>query len=105
MGGSSSQKPEIKIPDPFKDLWRQFSKQFNWFFTFIIGAMLIGFITMVIMVAQLVIDSARFNSTTNKENKQLEIQEKLIKQTVMQQEVLIEAIGDIKKDISELKEK
>lgn len=47
--------PEIILPDP-NDVWSAFIKQFNWFFSLVIGALLIGFITMLMMVAQLIIE-------------------------------------------------
>lgn len=56
-----SKKPTIQIQDP-KDLVEVFTKHFSWLFGLVIGAMLIGFITMLFMVAGLVVETWRFNT-------------------------------------------
>ena len=97
------EKPKIKIPDPWRDPWERFQKQFSWMFVLIIGAMLIGFITMLFMVAQLVIEASRFNSVLYQESEQLKIQERNIENTIDQQKLIIESLESIKESLQELK--
>ena len=93
---------EVKINDP-KDLWGEFTRQFNWFFGLVVGALLIGFITILFMVAQLMMEAYRFNSTFYRESSQLKIQDELIQNTVEQQEQITETLLQIKTDIEILK--
>ena len=105
------EKPKIKIYDPILDVLKLFKEQvldirrsFNFIITFIVGVMLIGFVTMLLMTAQIVIDSWQFRSTTSKEFQQLKIQEKNIENTVIQQKLFLEELSSIKEYLIILKE-
>lgn len=89
-----TEKLKFKILDP-KELLERLDKVF----VLIIGAMLIGFITMLFMVAGLVVEAWRFNSAAYKESQQLKIQEENIKNTVEQQKIILENLEEIKKNI------
>lgn len=65
-------KPIIEIQDP-KDFIEQFRKQFTWLFTIVIAAVLIGFITMLFMVATMLIDVWKFKQDVNNEIKNEQI--------------------------------
>jgi hypothetical protein len=54
---------EVQISDPREELLKRFDK----LFVLVIGAMLIGFISMLFMVIGIVVDTWRFNSTIYKE--------------------------------------
>lgn len=94
---------DFTLPDP-KDIWSAFIKHFNWFFGLVVGALLIGFITMLLMVAQLVIEAYRFNSIFYREDSQINVQEELIQNTVEQQKLMIDALIRIETDIETLKQ-
>lgn len=91
----AKEEPKIKITDPSEE----FSKRFDRLFYLVIGAMLIGFISLLFMVAGLVIEAWRFNSAVYKESQQLKIQEENIKNNVEQQKLMLESLGEIKKSI------
>jgi hypothetical protein len=74
----AKQEPRVKAPDPNEE----FSKRFDRLFYLVIGAMLIGFITLLFIVAGMVIETWRFNSYVYKESQQLRLQEEIIKNTV-----------------------
>lgn len=93
----------IKIFDP-KELLGHFNK----LFLLIIGAMLIGFITMLFMVAGIVIEAWRFNSTVYKEYSQsnlLEVNKSLTETNKQNQELILKNQKEIEKLIKELDEK
>jgi len=75
-------EPEIKIPDPYRDPWDRFQKQFSWLFALVIGAMLIGFSTMLFMVAQLVIDAVRYRDASSQNAVELRQQTLLMQRMV-----------------------
>lgn len=75
-------EPEIRIPDPYRDPWERFQKQFSWLFALVIGAMLIGFITMLFMVAQLVIDAVRYRDASSQNAMELRQQTLLMQRMV-----------------------
>ena len=87
----AKEEPKIKIPD----LVEEFSKRFDRLFYLIIGAMLIGFISLLFMVAGIVIETWRFNSSVYKESEQLKLQEESIKNTVEQQKLMLESLQKI----------
>lgn len=71
----NNEKPQIKISDPYLDSVKavrdeigELKKLFSWGMTFIIGILLIGFLTLLFMVVGLVVDAWRFNSNVFKEN-------------------------------------
>ena len=97
----AKEEPKIKIPDPLEEL----NKRFDRFFYLVIGAMLIGFISLLFMVAGIVIETWRFNSSVYKESRQLKIQEENIKNTVEQQKMMINELQNIKKELNEIKSK
>lgn len=97
----AKEEPRIKIPD----LLDEFSKRFDKLFYLVIGAMLIGFISLLFMVAGIVIETWRFNSSVYKESQQLKIQEENIKNTVEQQKVMIDELQNIRKGLNEIKSK
>ncbi|MBU3999995.1 hypothetical protein KKG29_02335 [Patescibacteria group bacterium] len=97
----NKEEPKIKIPDPLEE----FSKRFDRLFYLVIGAMLIGFISLLFMVAGIVIETWRFNSSVYKESQQLNIQEENIKNTVEQQKLMIEELKKINKELNEIKSK
>lgn len=92
----AAKEPRIKITDPIEE----FSKRFDRLFYLVIGAMLIGFISLLFMVAGIVIETWRFNSAIYKESQQLKIQEENIKNTVEQQKLILEELDQIKKNIN-----
>lgn len=87
----TNQKPKVEISDPIEE----FMKRFDRLFYLVIGAMLIGFISLLFMVAGIVIETWRFNSSVYKESEQLKLQEENIKNTVEQQKLMIEILQDI----------
>lgn len=97
----TKEEPKIKITDPLEE----FSKRFDRLFYLVIGAMLIGFISLLFMVAGIVIETWRFNSSVYKESQQLNIQEENIKNSVEQQKIMMNELQNIKNDLSELKPK
>ncbi len=96
----AKEEPKIKIPDPVEEL----NKRFDRFFYLVVGAMLIGFISLLFMVAGIVIETWRFNSTFYKESQQLKLQEENIKNTVEQQKLMLESLQKIRDDIEKLNE-
>lgn len=102
-GQSQPGELDFILPDP-KDIWSAFIKHFNWFFGLVVGALLIGFITMLLMVTQLIIEAYRFNSTFYRESNQLQIQQEFIQNSVEQQRLMNDAIIQIKTDIETLKQ-
>ncbi len=94
-----SETPRVSIPDPYEDL----SKRSDRLFYLVIGAMLIGFLSLLFMVAGIVIDSWRFSSSAYKESKQLEMQERLIENTINIQKDLVTSVKEIEKTVQELK--
>jgi hypothetical protein len=83
----TEQEPKIEIFDKQKieipDLPAEFMKRFDKLFILVIGAMLIGFITLLVMVAGMVIDTWRFDSSVYKETQQNNIeQQNLILQSL-----------------------
>lgn len=97
----AKEEPKIKIPDPLEEL----NKRFDKFFYLVVGAMLIGFISLLFMVAGIVIETWRFNSSVYKESQQLRIQEENIKNTIEQQKMMINELQNIKKELNEIKSK
>lgn len=91
---NQDEQTEVQIFDPkeFTERLERFDK----LFFLIIGAMLIGFLSLLFMVVGLVIDSWRFNSTIYKESKQLTMQEKLFESNVEQQKIIIQSLEEIK---------
>lgn len=61
----------------------------------VVGAMLIGFISLLFMVAGIIIETWRFNSSVYKESQQLKLQEENIRNTVEQQKLIIERLQEI----------
>ncbi|MCR4314695.1 MAG: hypothetical protein NUV84_05660 [Candidatus Uhrbacteria bacterium] len=104
IGEQQRQQPEIFLSDP-NDVWSGFIKHFNWFFGLVVGALLIGFVTMLLMVAQLIIEAYRFNSSFYRESTQIKIQEELIQNTVEQQEQVNDVLNQMKADIEILKQR
>lgn len=90
---------KVRIPDPLEE----YSKRFDRLFYLVIGAMLIGFISLLFMVVGIVIDSWRFSSSVYKESQQLKIQEENIKNTVDQQKQMLESIKEIKDSLGKIK--
>lgn len=78
------QKLKVEITNPSEELIKRFDR----LFFLIIGAILIGFISMLFMVTGIVIDAWRFNTSVYKE---------------MQQGNVVNSLNEIKKDIQELK--
>ena len=83
---------KIKFTDP-----EDFVRRFDRLFYLIIGAILVGFLSLLFMVAGIVVDSWRFNSSIYKESKAVELQSKNIEQTVTQQQAIIELLEQMKK--------
>jgi len=81
------------------------SKKFSWLITGIIVVLFVAVATMLIMVAQIVIEAWRFSSIAYKESNQLKIQEENIKNTVEQQKIMIGELQSIKKDLGEIRSK
>lgn len=94
-----TEKPRFKILDP-KELLERLDKVF----ILVVGAMLIGFITMLFMVAGLAIDAWRFNSAIYKESQQLKVQGENIKNTVDQQKLMLKSLQKIEGEIEKLTE-
>jgi hypothetical protein len=90
---AKKEEPKIKIPDPIEE----FGKHFDRLFYLVIGAMLIGFISLLFMVAGIVIETWRFNSSVYKESQQLKLQEENIKNTVEQQKLIIKILQELEK--------
>ncbi|MBI2607596.1 MAG: hypothetical protein HYW51_02105 [Candidatus Doudnabacteria bacterium] len=91
---------KIKFNDP-----EDFIKRFDRLFYFVVGAMLIGFLSLLFMVAGLVVDSWRFNSTVYKESKLLKLQEDIINQNFEQQKLNSNTLESIKQQLLEMKTK
>ena len=71
----ADKKPQIEISDPYldsikivRDRLDGIQKSFSWIMTFVVGVLLIGFLTMLFMVAGIVVDAWRYNSSAYKEN-------------------------------------
>lgn len=97
----AKEKLKIKIPD----LLEEFSERFNNLFYLVIIAMLVGFVSLLFMVAGIVIETWRFNSTVSKESQQLKIQEENIKNTVDQQKLMLKSLQRIEGEIEKLSER
>jgi len=80
-------------------------KSISWLMTGIVIVLFVAVVTMLIMVAQIVIESFRFNSTVYKESNQLKIREENIRNTVEQQKLMINELQNIRTDLDELKSK
>jgi len=97
---------QIKISDPYLDSVKvvreeigEIKKSFSWIMTFVIGALLIGFLTMLFMVAGLVVDSWRFHSTIYKENKILDLNSKIVNEGFNQQKDILDRLDKIETKI------
>ena len=95
----SNDKTKIDFYDPLEKL----KKRFDFLLYLVVGAMLIGFISLLFMVAGMVIEAWRFNSAVYKELKQLEVQGENIKNTVEQQDLIMKELQEIKKKLNEKK--
>lgn len=96
----SSPGPVIGISDPSGDFWDRFKSSFQWIFGLIVGAMLIGFITMLFMVAGLVVDAWNYRNTTAKDNRNFEVQSRLLEQSILQQEQMLLQLKQINEQIA-----
>ena len=95
---------EVKISDPYlegvkivQEQMKDIKNSFKWSITFIIGVLALGFVTLLFMVAAMLIDAWHFNSTIYKENKVLELNSKVIKNSFDQQQDIIERLDKIEK--------
>ena len=95
------ENPKIQIPDPFEE----FNKRTDRLFYLVIGAMLIGFLSLLFMVAGIVIDTWRFNSAVYKESQQLNLQAETIKNNIEGQKIIIDSLKSIQKDLENIKKK
>lgn len=88
-------RPRYQFLDPIKEALKQIDR----LVVFIIGVMLIGFATLMFMVAGMVIEAWRFNSTIYRESQQLKLQEELIRNTVDQQKLILDNLNIIKEKL------
>jgi len=79
-------------------------ESFNWIMTFVVGALLIGFLTLLFAVAAIIIDAWRFNSTAYEESMQVKFQAENIKNSIEQQKTILEKMSSIETSISQIKE-
>jgi len=87
---------KVKIPDPSEE----FMKRLDKLFFLVIGAMLIGFISLLFMVAGIVIETWRFNSSVYKESQQLKLQEDNVKNTADYEKSILEILKNINNKIT-----
>ena len=92
-------EPKIDIDDPLEKV----KKRFDLLLYLVVGAMLIGFISLLFMVAGMVIETWRFNSAVYKESEQLKTQEENIENTIEQQGLMLNELQEIKKKLNEKK--
>ena len=92
-----NKKPQFEISDPYLESMKivgdqlsEIKKFFNWAITFIVGVLMIGFVTLLFMVAGMVVDAWRFNSSIYKESQQFKLQEEYNKNIIEQQKMIIE---------------
>lgn len=90
--------PSIKIADI-----KEITKRSDTLLFLVIGAMLVGFASLLIMTAGIVIDTWRFNSSVYKESKSLQIQQEVIQQNLETQKSLTEKIEQLDQTIQNLK--
>ena len=90
----------IKISDPqiegkeilqrgiesIQDQLKGIKETFNFTLTSVIVVLALGFITMLLMIVGMVIDSWRFNSSIYKENKVMEVNSKIIENNSVEQQ-------------------
>lgn len=88
----AKEEPKIKILDTLVGMTERSDRLLY----LVVGAMLIGFISLLFMVAGIIIETWRFNSSVYKESQQLRLQEENIKNTVEQQKLMVEMLQEIK---------
>jgi len=91
----------IGLYDPEGDI----AKKFDFYIKFVIGILTIAVLTMLLMVVQIVVEAFRFNSTVYKEQQAIQTQEKLIRNTIKQQETVSELLNSIDKRLDNLESK
>ena len=96
---NNNREPQIKISDPYLDSVKAVQEEigrlkeiFSWTMTFIIGVLLIGFLTLLFMVVGLVLDTWRFNSSVYKDDNILQLNSN-------QQKDILERLGNIEKKL------
>lgn len=95
-------KPEIKISDPYLDAMKavkdevgNLKNNVSWGMTFVIGILLIGFLTLLFMVAGLLLDGWRFNSSVYKEDTVMNLNSQIIKNNTDQQQQILNLLNKI----------
>lgn len=101
-----NEKLDIKIPDPYlesmkivQDQIGDIKKSFNWGLSFIVGVLVLGFLSLLFMVVGIVVDTWRFNSTIYKENATLELNSKIIQNDFDKQQEIIKRLEKIEAKI------
>ena len=97
-------KQKFKVSDPFLQLKQLLEEQratLHTFNTFVIGALLIGFLTLLFALGALIIDAWRFNSTAYKETTAIQLQ----KEIADQQKSLLFSVQALQKDVDQLKKR
>lgn len=74
-------------------------KNINWLIAGIVVVLFISIVTMLLMVAGIVTETWRFNSSVYRESEQLRLQEENIKNTVEQQKLMVEILQNINSKI------
>jgi hypothetical protein len=97
-----NEKPKYKIFDPVADI----ASKFDFYIKIVIGVLVVGFISMLLMVGGIVLDAWHFNSATYKEyskkiesvettqkiNQELLDQNKKNQQLILDQQKVIEQL-------------
>ncbi|MFA5933727.1 MAG: hypothetical protein WC795_00675 [Candidatus Paceibacterota bacterium] len=89
-----NEKPKYKIFDPVADI----ASKFDFYIKIVIGVLVVGFISMLLMVGGIILDAWHFNSATYREySKKTEsvetmqkINQELLEQNKRNQEIIIE---------------
>ncbi|MBI1960993.1 MAG: hypothetical protein HYS43_01835 [Candidatus Liptonbacteria bacterium] len=89
------QESKITIPDPRLDVLKIFSekvgdiqKSHNFLTVFVIGVMLIGFLTLLFAISGLIVESWRYTSSTWKDSEQLKQQGQYLKEILESQKTI-----------------
>lgn len=96
--------PKIEIPDPqidsqkfIKDKLDEIVKLFNFTVLFIVGALVIGFLTLLFALGALIIDTWNYHSSVINDQQQSDRQQNLTKQILDSETELLNSIKSIPK--------
>ena len=84
----TNEKPKFKIFDPVADI----ASKFDFYIKIVIGILVVGFISMLLMVGGILLDAWHFNSATYKEYSQ---KTKSVETTQKANDALLQQIKDL----------